>query len=110
MERQIGKTCRKVVAKVAAGELNGHPIEVDVGNLVDFLGKRTIHSEEIVERTEAPGVAIGLAWTATGGDIMFFETTRAPGDKGFTVTCEFGRCDEREGAKAALSYVRSLGR
>ena len=105
LERQIGKTCRKVAARVAAGRVNG-PIMVDGDNVVEFLGKRTIHSEEIVERTEAPGVAIGLAWTATGGDIMFFEVTRAPGDKGFTVTGQLGDV-MKESAQAALSYVRS---
>ena len=105
LERQIGKVCRKVAAEVAAGS-EGAPFVVDGDDVVAYLGKRTIHHEEIVERTEAPGVAIGLAWTATGGDILFFEATRSPGEKGFVVTGQLGEV-MRESAQAALSYVRS---
>ncbi len=105
LERQIGKICRKLAARVAAGTASETTV-IDAKDVVDFLGKRTIHSEEIVERTEVPGVAIGLAWTATGGDIMFFEATRAPGEKGFTLTGQLGDV-MKESAQAALSYVRS---
>ena len=105
LERQIGKICRKVAATVAAGEAD-EMTEITPDNIVDFLGKRTVHGEEIAERTEAPGVAVGLAWTATGGDIMFFEATRSPGDKGFTLTGQLGDV-MKESAQAALSYVRS---
>jgi ATP-dependent Lon protease len=55
---------------------------------------------------EFPGVAIGLAWTATGGDIMFFEATRMSGDKGFTLTGQLGDV-MKESAQAALSFVRN---
>jgi len=105
MERQIGKICRKVAAQVAAGKAPEHTAigKVEVGT---FLGKRTVYSEEVAERTEAPGVAIGLAWTATGGDIMFFEATRVPGEKGFIVTGQLGDV-MKESAQAALSYVRN---
>lgn len=105
LERQIGKICRKIAAKVAAGASNG-VIVVDKTNVGQFLGKREIHAEEIIERVELPGVAIGLAWTATGGDIMFFEATKSPGDKGFTLTGQLGDV-MKESAQAALSYVRS---
>ena len=105
LERQIGKICRKIAAKVAAGSSNG-VIVVDKTNVGQFLGKREIHAEEIIERVELPGVAIGLAWTATGGDIMFFEATKSPGDKGFTLTGQLGDV-MKESAQAALSYVRS---
>lgn len=105
LERQIGKICRKIAAKVAAGSSNGL-IVVDKTNVGQFLGKREIHAEEIIERVELPGVAIGLAWTATGGDIMFFEATKSPGDKGFTLTGQLGDV-MKESAQAALSYVRS---
>jgi ATP-dependent Lon protease len=105
MERQIGKVCRKVAAAVAAEEVRKE-IVIDAADVQDYLGKRTIHGDEVAERTEAPGVAIGLAWTATGGDIMFFEVTRAPGEKGFTVTGQLGDV-MKESAQAALSYVRS---
>jgi ATP-dependent Lon protease len=105
MERQIGKICRKIAAKVAAGSSDGL-ILVDKVNVGQFLGKREIHAEEIIERVELPGVAVGLAWTATGGDIMFFEATKSPGDKGFTLTGQLGDV-MKESAQAALSYVRS---
>ena len=105
MERQIGKICRKVAARVAAGT-SQETTFVDGDNVSDFLGRRKIHSDEITERTELPGVAIGLAWTATGGDIMFFEATRVPGSKGFTVTGQLGDV-MKESAQAALSYVRN---
>jgi len=105
LERQIGKICRKIAAKVAAGSSNG-VIIVDKGNVGQFLGKREVHPEEVIERVELPGVAVGLAWTATGGDIMFFEATKSPGDKGFTLTGQLGDV-MKESAQAALSYVRS---
>ncbi|MCE7988224.1 MAG: endopeptidase La [Caldilinea sp. CFX5] len=105
LERQIGKICRKIAAKVAAGNGDG-VIVVDKANVGQFLGKREIHPDEVVERAEMPGVAVGLAWTATGGDIMFFEATKSPGDKGFTLTGQLGDV-MKESAQAALSYVRS---
>lgn len=105
LERQIGKICRKIAAKVAAGSNNGL-IVVDKVNVGQFLGKREIHADEVIERAELPGVAVGLAWTATGGDIMFFEATKSPGDKGFTLTGQLGDV-MKESAQAALSYVRS---
>ena len=105
LERQIGKVCRKVAARVAAGSLE-EGLVINADNVVEYLGKRTIHRDEIIERTETPGVAVGLAWTATGGDIMFFEAARAPGEKGFVVTGQLGDV-MKESAQAALSYVRS---
>jgi ATP-dependent Lon protease len=105
LERQIGKICRKIAAKVAAGAIK-EPLIIKANDVVQFLGKREIHSDEIVERVEAPGVAVALAWTATGGDIMFIEATRLPGQKGFTLTGQLGDV-MKESAQAALSYVRS---
>ncbi len=103
MERNIGKICRKLAARVAAGEESS--VVIDATNVATYLGRREIHEEEVAERTEIPGVAIGLAWTATGGDIMFFEATRMPGEKGFTLTGQLGDV-MKESAQAALSYVR----
>lgn len=105
LEREIGKICRKIAAKVAAGAAPGKTV-VDVDDLVTYLGRRKFHQEDITERTEQPGVAVGLAWTMTGGDIMFFEATRVPGDKGFTLTGQLGDV-MKESAQAALTYVRS---
>lgn len=109
LERQLGKVCRKIAAHVAtnsATSTDGAAETVDKAEIVRYLGKRVIHEEEIIERVEMPGVAIGLAWTATGGDIMFFEATKSPGDKGFTLTGQLGDV-MKESAQAALSYVRS---
>ena len=105
LERQLGKVCRKIAAKVAAGDACTEEA-IDKHAVVRYLGKREIHEEEIVERVEMPGVAVGLAWTATGGDIMFFEATKSLGDKGFTLTGQLGDV-MKESAQAALSYVRS---
>ncbi len=105
LERQLGKICRKIAAKVAAG-MAPSPVVVDEKGVVIYLGKREIYSEEIVERIETPGVAIGLAWTPVGGDILFLEATRAPGSKGFLVTGQLGDV-MKESAQAALSYIRS---
>ena len=103
IERNIGKICRKLAARIAAGETGS--VTIDVNNVTTYLGRREVHEEEVAERTEIPGVAIGLAWTATGGDIMFFEATRMPGEKGFTLTGQLGDV-MKESAQAALSYVR----
>ncbi len=105
MEREIGKVCRKIASKVAAGEELPSP-EIQPDHLVTYLGKVKIHSEEIAERTQLPGVAIGLAWTMTGGDILFFEATQSQGKKGFMITGQLGDV-MKESAQAALSYVRS---
>jgi ATP-dependent Lon protease len=105
LERQLGKICRKIAAKVAVGS-SSEKLIIKSEDVVQHLGKRDFHSDEIVERIEMPGVAVGLAWTATGGDIMFFEATKTPGQKGFTLTGQLGDV-MKESAQAALSYVRS---
>lgn len=105
LERQIGKICRKIAAKVAVGSITAR-VSIGAADVVQHLGKREIHSDEIVERVEAPGVAVALAWTATGGDIMFIEATRVAGQKGFLLTGQLGEV-MKESAQAALSYVRS---
>lgn len=105
MEREIGKVCRKIAAKVAAEEIQ-HDVSVDLDDVYTYLGKRRIHAEEISERLRIPGVAVGVAWTMTGGDVLFFEATKMPGKKGFVLTGQLGDV-MKESAQAALSYVRS---
>ncbi len=105
LEREVGKVCRKFAAKVASGKTPKDRV-IDPEDLQAYLGKRKFHSEEIAERVQIPGVAIGLAWTMTGGDILFLEATRVPGSKGFTVTGQLGDV-MKESAQAALSYVRN---
>jgi ATP-dependent Lon protease len=73
----------------------------------EYLGRpRIFPTEEISLRTRMPGVATGLAWTPTGGDVLFIEATRMPGSKGFQLTGSLGNV-MKESARAALSYVRS---
>ena len=71
----------------------------------ELLGPERFFSE-VAERTDEPGVAIGLAWTPNGGDILFIEATRMAGKKGLTLTGQLGDV-MKESAQAALSYVRS---
>jgi len=105
LERQIGKICRKIAAGVAAGEIKrGRTVKRK--DVAAYLGKRKFFDEEIEERLENPGVAIGLVWTEVGGDITFFEATRVPGNKGYTLTGQLGDV-MKESAQAALSYIRS---
>ena len=71
----------------------------------DYLGPIKFFSE-VAERTSEPGVATGLAWTPTGGDILFIEASRMKGRKGFSLTGQLGEV-MKESAQAALTYVRS---
>ncbi len=103
LERQIGAVCRKVATRVAEG--NAKPVEVDGAHVQEYLGKRRFFFEA-AERTEMPGVATGMAVTATGGDILFVEATKMPGKKGLTITGQLGDV-MKESAQAALSYIRS---
>ena len=103
LERQIGAVCRKVATRVAEG--NAKPVEVESDQVQEYLGKRRFFFEA-AERTEMPGVATGMAVTATGGDILFVEATKMPGQKGLTITGQLGDV-MKESAQAALSYIRS---
>lgn len=103
LERQIGSICRKVATKIAAGEMVS--VMVDAQDLPAYLGKpRFLY--DVAERTDRPGVAVGLAVTPVGGDILFIEATKMPGTKQFIVTGQLGEV-MKESAHAALSYVRS---
>ncbi len=104
MEREIGSICRKVATKIAANQATGKTI-VTPEKVAEFLGKPKFFFEA-AERTMIPGVATGLAWTQSGGDILFIEATRMPGSKGFQLTGQLGDV-MKESAQAALSYVRS---
>ncbi len=105
LEREIGSVCRKVVTRIAEGKHTR--VEVTPEVVREYLGRpRYFGQEEIAERTSIPGVAIGLAWTPVGGDILFIEATRMPGGKHFQLTGSLGNVMQ-ESAKAALSYVRA---
>jgi ATP-dependent Lon protease len=103
LEREIGRVCRKVARSVTEGRTD--PVVCTPERLHEFLGSERFFAE-VAERTEEPGVAVGLAWTPAGGDILFIEATRMPGKKGLTLTGSLGDV-MKESAQAALSYVRS---
>ncbi|MFZ8844271.1 endopeptidase La [Thermoflexus sp.] len=104
LERAIGRVCRKVATRIAEGATEA--AMVDAEDVPRYLGKPMFTEEEITRRVEVPGVVIGLAWTPTGGDVLFIEATRMPGSKGFVLTGSLGEV-MRESAQAALSYVRA---
>jgi ATP-dependent Lon protease len=103
LERQIGTVCRKVATKVAEDE--GGAVHVEAGDLGHYLGNPRFYFEA-AERTEVPGVATGLVWTPTGGDITFIEATRMEGNRRLILTGKLGDV-MKESAQAAVSYVRS---
>jgi len=103
LERAIGTICRKVTRHRAEGDLARVTIGLD--NLIDYLGPER-YSSEAAERAAQPGVAIGLAWTPFGGQILFIEATRMAGGKSLILTGQLGDV-MRESAQAALSYIRS---
>ncbi len=103
LEREIAAICRGVAKDVAGG--SSEKIVVTPDNLNKFLGPVKFFLE-VAERTSEPGVATGLAWTPTGGDIIFVEATRMRGEKGLTLTGQLGDV-MKESAQAALAYVRS---
>jgi ATP-dependent Lon protease len=103
LERQIGAVCRKVATRIAEGIIQ--TVNVDAPQVEDYLGKPRFFYEA-AERTEIPGVATGLAVTAVGGDVLFVEASKMPGQKGLTITGQLGDV-MKESAQAALSYIRS---
>ena len=109
LERQIGKVCRKIAAKVATsqGEADSPPIVEIVNdyNLIDYLGPEKFDVEADM-RARNPGVSTGLAWTASGGDVLYIETTKMPGKGNLTLTGKIGDVMS-ESAKTAVSLIRS---
>jgi ATP-dependent Lon protease len=103
LEREIGQVMRHVAVRIAEGERG--PISVDRGDLVTVLGAPPFESE-LAMRTSVPGVATGLAWTPVGGDILFIEATRIPGNGRLILTGQLGDV-MKESAQAALSIVKN---
>lgn len=103
LEREIANICRKVARKVAEGK--GRKVSIGKNNVSQYLGKRRIRPE-VTEKNALPGVATGLAWTPTGGDILFIEARKMAGKGDLTLTGSLGDV-MKESAKAALSFVRS---
>lgn len=105
LEREIGRICRKVATSIAEGKEK--KVKVTEKVVLEQLGRpRFFGPEEIAQRTQIPGVATGLAWTPSGGDMLFIEATSMPGSKEFRLTGSLGQVMQ-ESAQAALSYIRS---
>jgi ATP-dependent Lon protease len=103
LEREIANVCRGVATKIAQGKLKSVSIKVD--GLHEYLGPVRLTSETKA-RITTPGVATGLAWTPTGGELLFIEATAMKGSKGLTLTGQLGDV-MKESATAALSFARS---
>ncbi len=104
LERQIATVCRKATREFAEGRTA--PMTIDAAQVSAFLGSPRFEYEEVVERTEQPGVVTGLVWTPVGGDVVFIEASRMDGGKGLQLTGQLGDV-MKESAQTALSYVRS---
>jgi ATP-dependent Lon protease len=104
LEREIATVCRKIARR--RGEGDTEPVTVTPDLVAAFLGAPRWESEELHDRTREAGVAVGLAWTPVGGDILFVEATRMKGGKTLTLTGQLGDV-MKESVQAALSWVRS---
>jgi len=105
LERELGTVLRKTATKIASEEVEP-PIDVDAAAVRDALGRQKVF-RETAERTAVPGVATGLAATATGGDVLFIEaTSHKDGDK-LVLTGQLGDV-MKESAQIAISAVRAL--
>jgi ATP-dependent Lon protease len=107
LEREIGALCRKAARRRAEG--NEEPIAVTPDVVVEMLGAPRFLDEEMEERTKDPGVAIGLAWTPAGGEVLFIEASRMAGTGALTLTGQLGEV-MKESARAALSWLRTHAR
>jgi len=103
LERQIANVCRKVARDISSASIKTVKITHDKIN--SYLGPIKYHSE-VAERANQPGVVVGLAWTAFGGDILFIEATKMPGKGILKLTGKLGDV-MKESAQAAYSYVRA---
>ncbi|NQT68209.1 MAG: endopeptidase La [Desulfobacteraceae bacterium] len=103
LEREIANICRGVAAKIAEGIEAS--VKIKIEKVSEYLGPVKMTSEAKA-RTSTPGVAMGLAWTQTGGELLFIEATAMPGNKGLTLTGQLGDV-MKESATAALSFIRT---
>jgi ATP-dependent Lon protease len=111
LERQIGAVARKIAARVAAADATTVPATVTVhaADLLDYLGPQPIH-DEVAFRTSRPGVATGVAWTESGGEVLFIEASLLPsGHHNIILTGQLGNVMQ-ESARAAVSHIRAQAR
>ena len=105
LEQRIGTIARKVARRIAEGATEKVTITPEI--IHEFLGGIKVRVDtEIAERTKRPGVAVGLAWTPAGGDVLFIEANKMKGKGGFTITGQIGDV-MKESMQAALTWVRS---
>jgi ATP-dependent Lon protease len=104
LEREIASVCRKVARRRAEGITEAVRVTPDV--VTSYLGVPRFELEEVIARARVPGVALGLAWTPAGGDVLFVEATRMKGRHTLTLTGQLGDV-MKESVQAALSWVRS---
>ncbi len=105
LEQTIGTVCRKQARRVVEGHTGKLTVTREV--IQEFLGGIQVRVEtEVAERVKRPGVAVGLAWTPAGGDILFIEANKMKGKGGFTMTGQIGEVMQ-ESMQAALTWVRS---
>jgi ATP-dependent Lon protease len=105
LERRIGAVLRKIAARVATDNSTDH-VTVNAAALPDYLGPPRFH-DEVSFRVSRPGVATGVAWTETGGDVLFIEASMLPGGHGnLILTGQLGNVMQ-ESARAALSHIRA---
>ena len=105
LERRLADVLRKSARQIAEGKLRAKKLRIDEKKVRAWLGPRR-YEGEVRKRTSDPGVATGLAFTAVGGDILFFEATAYPGKGRLTITGQLGDVMQ-ESAQAALSWVRA---
>ena len=103
LEREIGTVARKAARQITEGAKP--PIHVTAELIPQFLGRRRFYND-LAERTDRPGIATGLAWTPSGGEVLFVEAAMIPGKDHLILTGMLGDV-MRESAQAALSFVRS---
>jgi ATP-dependent Lon protease len=105
LERQIGKVCRKVATRVAEGKVEEMML-IEPEEVREYLGRPRYRFEAAL-RTERPGVATGVAWTPTGGEVLFVEAAQMSGKEGTLILT--GKLGEvmQESARIALSYVEA---
>ena len=105
LEQTIGTVCRKQARRVVEGKKEKVAVNRDI--VKEFLGGIQVRVDtEVAERVKRPGVAVGLAWTPAGGDILFIEANKMKGKGGFTMTGQIGEVMQ-ESMQAALTWVRS---
>ncbi len=104
LEREIGAICRKITRREAEGHIEATTVTPEV--VVELLGAPRHLDEELKDRTKDPGVAIGLAWTPVGGDVLFIEASRMTGSSQLTLTGQLGDV-MKESARIALSWFRA---